>query len=317
MTNQEFDQAISFIRNADCSVTIALAIYGDDDETPSYRSLNITEEVATDFSHMAIERVKKIARLSETGDIRLLEYSADYKPEQHEVEFLSLQDDVIGTMLRSVPSPAQIALLGDLDDFVDQLRFYALILSGSNSRAVLFRRYNRNKELLRSKNIVMKLIGEQYDRLSEPTFQFDSNLDAILFGNHLIILNKANFQHIFRYYEMLREVAEQSLATIEEHVPIANFGEFRESCFSHLQKLEKLKNIAQKPYLSEITMNDLKRTIEKFQLDIDVRTDNGAEVIVFDVSDRWAILRLLDDDYLGSEMTGIRYEVNSKREFSG
>lgn len=314
MTNEELDQAIRFIRTANFSVTLALATYNADEATPSYRSLNITEDVASDFAGMAGDRVQKISRFSESGDLRLIEYSADYKPEAHEVEFLSLQDDAIGAMLRAIPSPSQIALLGDLDGFVNSLRFYVLILSGDNHRAVLFRRYNRNKELLRSKNIVMKLIGEQYDRLSEPTFQFDPNLDAVLFGEHLIILNKSNFQHIFRYYEQLRQVAEQSLATIREHVPIANFEEFSDSCFAHLKKLEKLKNIAIKPYLAEITMDDIKETIEHFDLPIEVQINDGQEELIFDPADRWGILNLLDDAYLGSRMTGLRYEVNSKRE---
>jgi hypothetical protein len=39
--------------------------------------------------------------------------------------------------------------------------------------------------------------------------------------------------------------------------------------------------------------------------------------ILFEPSDQWAILRLLDDDYLESAMTGENYEVNSKRPLPG
>ena len=38
-------------------------------------------------------------------------------------------------------------------------------------------------------------------------------------------------------------------------------------------------------------------------------------MLLFDPSDKWALLRLLDDDYLKSIMTGENYEVTGKRVF--
>ncbi len=39
----------------------------------------------------------------------------------------------------------------------------------------------------------------------------------------------------------------------------------------------------------------------------------GVEKLVFDPSDKWAILKLLDEDYLNSIMTGNKYEATGKR----
>jgi len=308
-------QALTFIQNGGfTTVTVALATFDEDDAIPTYRSLNISEGVADDFGSLAADRAEGVGRLDAAGDLILREYAAGYKPDRHETEYLTIEDDGLRHLLHAVPSPAQIALLGDLEDFVDRVRFYILILSGPNRRVVLFRKYNRNKELVRSRNLVMRLMGERYERLEEPTFQFDPNVDAILYREHLFILNKSNFQHIFRYYELLRAAAEESLEAVRVAVPIDNFDAFRQSCLGHLQKLEKLRNIARKAYLQNVTMDDIKRTIADFELDIEVKTVNGEERLVFDAGDRWAILNLLDDAYLGSEMTGLKYETNSKRE---
>ena len=42
--------------------------------------------------------------------------------------------------------------------------------------------------------------------------------------------------------------------------------------------------------------------------------ENGQEKLLFEANPnkRWLILKLLDDDYLGSIMTNEKYEVNSK-----
>ncbi len=48
-------------------------------------------------------------------------------------------------------------------------------------------------------------------------------------------------------------------------------------------------------------------------LPIQTTRKDGKEMLLFDPSDKWSLLRLLDDDYLESLMTGQNYEVTGKR----
>jgi len=73
-----------------------------------------------------------------------------------------------------------------------------------------------------------------------------------------------------------------------------------------------LRNISQKPYLDQISMADLKRVIKKFELPVKVTRDHNGECLLYDKSDKWAILRLLDDNYLDSVMTKQMYELTGK-----
>jgi hypothetical protein len=50
-------------------------------------------------------------------------------------------------------------------------------------------------------------------------------------------------------------------------------------------------------------------------LGIKIAEKNGKESLVFDPKNKWALLRLLDDDYLGSRLTGQKYEVTGKRPY--
>jgi hypothetical protein len=119
---------------------------------------------------------------------------------------------------------------------------------------------------------------------------------------------------MFRFFELLLESAKEILKTIKTHVPISNFNDFAKDCEGHVLKLAKLNNIAQKPYLMRLTMVDIRKTIKNFSLNVQVAKIGGKEMLVYDDSDKWGILNLLDDYYLMSEMTGAKYDVNSKRE---
>jgi hypothetical protein len=153
----------------------------------------------------------------------------------------------------------------------------------------------------------------QYDHFTDRLFLFDQHIDCVCRGDNLFIFKKDNFQKIFQFYELLLKTAKETLKIIRERIPIDNFDAFEQACEGHLQKVAKLKNIALKPYLAQLTMADLKKVIKKYNLRIQTIGKGKKEKIHFDASDKWAILRLLDDDYLESVMTGNSYEANSKR----
>jgi hypothetical protein len=80
--------------------------------------------------------------------------------------------------------------------------------------------------------------------------------------------------------------------------------------------MHKLTSIARRPYLSNLTIADMKPAIQRHQLHIPVVDINNGqqEMLHFDKDFPWDILKLLDDDYLTSIMTGQNYEVDAKRD---
>lgn len=295
------------------AVTLALTSFDQESTDFVFRSLNISQELADQFSQLPIDFLKKYSNLNEIGDLLLHEFTGGYKPDSHEIEWLNYNDNGVLESLCVVPAAADIPLI-DLSDhlFFKNLRFYTLVIENKEQKYLFFRRYGKSKELTRSKNLFVRFIGDRYERLQEPTFQFDDKLDVVIHNGYLFSFNKSNFQHIFKYYEMLRASAQQSLDTISASIPIANFQAFHSTCMNHLQKLAKLRNIAAKPYLAAVSMDDIRKVINTYGLPIQIVEDNGEEKISFDENNKWAILNLLDDAYLSSIMTGINYEANSK-----
>ena len=131
----------------------------------------------------------------------------------------------------------------------------------------------------------------------------------------MFIFSQDRFQKIFQFFEMVKGSAEKVLEKVKEAVPIDNFDAFADSCRGHLQKLAKLNNIASKPYFNKLTMGDIKKVIDKHpNLQSLIIQKDGMEMLSYGGKDKWAILKVLDDDYLDSIMTGQSYEVISKRE---
>ncbi|RXH56718.1 hypothetical protein GRAN_0028 [Granulicella sibirica] len=209
----------------------------------------------------------------------------------------------------------QAELFVEDDAVIDALRFYSIVISPSARRhAVFLRSYSPKKELSRKTGFAAILGRGHYNKVETKIFLFDWKVDCFAWGGYLFIPNVSSFQRIFKYFEGLRAKAQETLDTILAQIPVSNADDFRNACIGQIQMISKLAQIARKPYLPAVTIADLRRTINEFDLDVQIAEIDGEERLVFEgaPAKRWLILKLLDDNYLGSVMTTLKYEVNSK-----
>jgi len=158
----------------------------------------------------------------------------------------------------------------------------------------------------------------EYDRADERCISFEESIDCISHNGFMFVLHKPNFQVMFRFLEEVRVTARETLQTINCGLPIQNFDELLQACEGNMTMLRKLKKIAAKPYLKDLKMSDVKKIIEMNHLPVEVIEVNGQEKILFDpkakAKEKYALLRIFNDDYLKSLMTDKNYEVSGKRE---
>ena len=313
MPLREAQRVLQTLRDLDlagATMNLYLAATDGEELRPRFAHVQITNDVADEF-----REVFRTVRSRLDDDVVLRAYTPGSKPDEHEIEYVAL-DRVpeIANQLAPFQERLRIPVFLAEPEFVEQLRFYTLALQDGRAAPVYgFRIYTRQKELSHSRLFGLSFVRGQFNRIHDPLFLFDQYLDCISHEGTMLVLKQDNFQKLFRYYEMLQRTAAATLGNIQERIPIANFADFEAACQGHLQKLSKLKNIAQRPYWNRITMRELKRAIKRYDLPIEVTRQNGTEMLVYDPSDRWAILRLLDDDYLESVMTEEAYEVTGKR----
>jgi hypothetical protein len=300
---------------ANCEVQICMAGVREGDDAPDFQRVTITEAVSGEFRKLSKEALARRRKDLESGDLVLHSYDPGAKPDSHEVELLDLSEhQSIRDQISGLSDLAGLETFLAEDDFLSSLRFYVIVFRPKIGAPVFcFRTYSQKRELKRSPLLAIVLRQGHYDKFTDPLFLFDRHIDCISRGNDLFIFKKDKFQKIFQFYELLLKTAKDTLKIIKARIPIDNFDDFEQACEGHLQKVAKLKNIASKPYLQKVTMKDIKKVIKKYDLNISTVGKGKSEKIHFDDSDRWAILRLLDDDYLESVLTGNSYETNSKR----
>ena len=134
--------------------------------------------------------------------------------------------------------------------------------------------------------------------------------------NHLLILeqdmyvfNQAKLKSLFGYDAKEASIAAHKVREIEEHFRLS----FAEGM--SLQSLVKgnkpiIKKL-QKVEPSQIKQDDLVDHAE--ELGVPIMVDEGGAIIIMDDKDMTRFVNLLNDDYIESPLTGLRYEIKAKR----
>ncbi|OEU63706.1 MAG: hypothetical protein BBJ57_05995 [Desulfobacterales bacterium PC51MH44] len=311
---REILEKVLAVSPAICKLQLCLASTRKDN-IPDFQRVVITDSVVCEFQDIILKFLKKYTKEMKANNLILHKYEASTKLDSHEVEFLNLAEfSEVKKQIGSLANIPGLAKFESDEDFIENLRFYVLILKCEKLKPIyFFRTYTPKRELSRSSFMAIIFDKNQYEKVTDSLLLFDKKIDCIYSDGYLFIKNKANFQRIFEFYSLLIKSAKQTLRAIKENIPIDNFTAFSKACEGHLLKLAKLKNIASKPYFEKLKMSDIKTAIKKYNLDIKTVGSGKGEKIHFDSSDKWGILKLLDDDYLDSIMTGSSYEVNSKR----
>lgn len=137
--------------------------------------------------------------------------------------------------------------------------------------AIFVRSCHSKVEIARRGGFTVLFQRGSYNHLQEKIFLLDEKIDCFAWNGMLFILDVLRFERMFNHYDQLRSQAESTVARIADRVPIHNLAEFRSACTTDVRFMRKLAIIAQKPYLEEITLHDVERTISEFELGIDVK----------------------------------------------
>ena len=84
---------------------------------------------------------------------------------------------------------------------------------------------------------------------------------------------------------------------------------FIDFCKNDSRMIKKFARILKNGEFSKMSKNDIKDVVDEYKLDLEF--DDSGKVVV-NKDNIWTILRILDDDYVRSEITDTKYEARSK-----
>jgi hypothetical protein len=161
--------------------------------------------------------------------------------------------------------------------------------------------------------------GGQYTQITDRPLVLADALQLVVLDDIAVMASSSAYERLFGPLPDLRVQAARTYAATLGKLKITNGQALLDACNSDINMMRKLLSIQrklQKPgYAGKITQKRLVafvRSHSELGIEIDGTGPNASLVFENAAQRRWQLLKLLDDDNLLSELTGFKYEANSK-----
>ena len=247
---------------------------------------------------------------------QLIPYDPSYKPDSHEVMHISLDDNVrLKNLVESMMEVGVLDVLTDDSAYYSHLSLYGIVHNTTDRNWLILRGLSDRNVLRRSRKLGLLFRDGVFDRLESEVLLLDRDIDCFPWDGYMYVLNMSGFHRVTQYHDEVVSAASAVIADAASRIPIFNLDDFKGVGTSDYRMAAKLASIKNKPYLANLTLSKVREVIERHKLPIEINVDAaGKEALIFDPDPqrRFLILKLLDDDYLHSNMTEQDYAVNSK-----
>lgn len=134
---------------------------------------------------------------------------------------------------------------------------------------------------------------------------------VLVVGSDIFVFNEVKFVRLFGYDAKKFALAEEKIKAIEEHFKLS-FPEGL-SLDALVRDNKSLVNKLQKVDPQLVTQTQLMDHNDEIGMDL-MQDDATGAIIIMDTKDAQKFVNLLNDDYVTSDMTGIKYEIKGKKE---
>lgn len=166
-------------------------------------------------------------------------------------------------------------------------------------------------QVLKGATAWMYLSGSFQPFSADAGLRITPDNQVLMTGGDVFAFSETKFIRMFGYDAKKFAIAEEKIAEIEKHFKL----KFPEGMTfdSLVRETRPLVSKLQKVEVGTITQDQVISHADEMGLEL-LTDDAVGAIILMDAKDATKFVNLLNDDYITSDMTGIRYEVKGKKE---
>jgi hypothetical protein len=196
----------------------------------------------------------------------------------------------------------------------------AIRLATSNASTVFVQALGGQQVVAKTSRTGLLIRKGVLDVPKDEMILLNRDMTAVVSGDYVFFENRRAFQNLVGLLDALRDQAETTLRSVTSSLKIQGFDELLGAVRKHPGMIGKMESIRQKvanfpAYREALTMPKILafvRSHPECRVELSGEGDDAALVFQNDFQNQFKILKLLDDDYLKSELTTMEYETNSK-----
>lgn len=144
---------------------------------------------------------------------------------------------------------------------------------------------------------------------AEAALRVPAGNEVLIIEDDIFVFNQSKFERIFNHYAKHQSIALQKVAEIEANFKLS----FPEGVTLQTMVKDKKKTITKLQKLNPGLVNQEQLLDHADDMGMELMVDDDGAIIIMDAKDLDTFVNLLNDDYVESPMTGIKYEIKNKK----
>ncbi len=184
-----------------------------------------------------------------------------------------------------------------------------------NKTLYLFRKYSP-KKLLDTNRITLSIKDGKFTSFNDDAVVLDKTYDAAFISNdeedfsdlNIFIFCRFYFELLFSFIEYYEKEIDNNREIIKNKGILKDSNELISLCKNDSRMIKKFARILKNGNLNNMNIEKITDTIGQFNLNVNLENNR----LVATRENIWTILRILNDDYLKSQITDSMYETHAK-----
>ena len=228
-------------------------------------------------------------------------------------EFFVIDDDEtlneLGEFRRLADNLGAIPQISPSDLDLD-VKLYAVTVGNESNRILFVRR--TDPQLSHRAGRFLAISRERLTRIEGPVFSFSANFDFILGPSWAVVLNQRSFEVLFRQIGLVEKHVSTWIEGITDFLPMSDssVNSLREVALRDSRTWRRLRDIKRRGHLATVTLEEVAGYAGEVGLVSDKVVVDGE--LVFDATERFSFLHLLNEDLYKGPLTGEAFESQRK-----
>jgi hypothetical protein len=255
-------------------------------------------------------------------DCELIEYEPATSAVQGQIMWIAMASvPLLKAIAEESVDLADMPLFDPAGSTLSNLQLAAIRAEANGSSAVFVQSLRGNQVVAQSRRVGVIIRRGVIDLPPRgQVLLFSKDVAVVIVGDIAFFNDRAAFQRLFGYLDELRAQAAATFRAVTADLRITDLDLMAAAVVGSPAMLGKMASIQRKlnqypQYRDALTMPKLLAFVEAHpECAVEIAGVGDASQLVYrnDPQHRFKILKLLDDDYLRSDLTALEYEANSK-----
>lgn len=276
------------------------------DRLTVYRAV-FKEEALKELRSMQFRQIHRVLKRTE----EVIDYNPSMNPDKHVVFKLDDKkiDEVVNLHASVVDTSALPAFSLEKNSYSAIRAVVVRYTNAAGESMFSVRKIDGRRVLQHRGKLSLVYSATAFTRFDDEVLTLDEYVDGILLEGSAYLFDRSNFEKALLFSKYIMDMAKEAVAKITKLKFLSTNG-FLDELLSDQHALGKLCGIEEVGLLPKVTLKNIQDVCKKIGKSLPI---SDKKIELAGKADAKLLLKVLNDDYLMSELTGLRYDTHSKQ----